>query len=341
LNPEIELDGQIGGGSVIRVGIPLALALGKSLYITNVRQNRKRRGLQEQHLAGLELLQKITGAAYVGDHLGSLELFVDPGSYAFNPLELPTVSIPSSGAVSLVYQTLTNYCFAARKPAGFEFLGGGSHVQFSPNFDVLTHVNTPLFEKFGLKAAIQLEKPGFYPQGGAKGRILLQPVEFDQIRLEEGEMEELVVIAVAAESYRSEQIAEKMIQGFKENAHPTSEFAGYAPSDSKGAAISAILKYDTGIAKAIARVFQGSRDPIDLGRTTAKAAKKIAYTGAAVDEQLADQLIVPLAFAPKGSSYTFDRMYPHVSTNIAVVQQILGEVFNLEQLDSGYRITRQ
>ena len=339
MNPEIELDGKIGGGSVIRVGIPLCLALGKSLHVVDVRHNRKRRGLQDQHLAGLQLLQKITNASYIGDHSGSVDLFV--GTYSFSPVHLPSIDIPSAGAVSLVFQSLSNYCFASRLPAGFEFNGGGSHVQFSPNFDVLSHVNAPLFEKFGLRVAIQLDKPGFFPSGGAKGKFLLQPVEFDRVNLEEGEMTELLIIAVASQELRKDQIAELMIKGFKEKSRPTSEFAGYAPSDSRGGALSAVLKYDTGIGKAIARVYQGSRDPVEIGRSTSNAAKKIAYNGCAVDEQLADQLIVPLAFAPSGSSYTFDKMYPHVNTNIEVVQQILGDIFEIEEQQDLITITRK
>ena len=150
----------------------------------------------------------------------------------------------------------------------------------------------------------------------------------------------LSVIAVASEDYRGEQIAEKMVEGFKKTSHPTEEFAGYAQTDSKGGAISAILKYDTGLAKAIARVYQKSMDPVELGRTTAKAAKKIAYTGAAVDEQLADQLVLPLAVSPTGSSYTFDKMYPHVKTNIKVVEEILGKTFDISKEDGIYRLTK-
>jgi RNA 3'-terminal phosphate cyclase (ATP) len=342
VSSEIELDGNLGGGSVIRVGVPLALALQRPLHITNVRHQRLRRGLQEQHLSGLQILKEITGATFSGDHLGSVELFVESGTgYTFDLKDIPVVNIPTAGAVSLVYQTLSNYCFASRNPAGFDFTGGGSHVQFAPNFDVLHHVNVPIFEKFGLQSAVQLNRPGFFPKGGAKGRILMNPIDFGQVQLEEGEMTELLAIASMSREYEKDRLGEQLIKGFRQSAKPTSQFAGYAEADCKGGALSAILKYDNGLAKAIARVYQGKLDPLELGRTTAKAAKKISYNGVAVDEQLADQLIVPLAFAPRGSSYTFDKRYQHVNTNIQVVEQIMGPIFDIEEIEGGFRIIRK
>lgn len=341
MKEEIELDGNLGGGSVIRVGVPLAIALKRPLHIVNVRHQRLRRGLQEQHLSGLKVLQELTGVKYIGDHLGSVELFIEPSNKnKFDINNIPEVNIATSGAVSLVFQTLSNYCFASQNLGGFDFVGGGSHVQFAPNFDVLQHVNAPIFKIFGLQCAVQLSRPGFYPKGGARGRILLQPIPFGQIQLDEVDMTELVVIASMSREYEKEGLGEKLIRGFKQSAHPTSEFSGYAEADSKGGAISAIMKYENGVAKAIARVYQGKLDPLDLGRTTAKAAKKISYNGVAVDEQLADQLIVPLAFSPRGSYYTFDKRYPHVNTNIEVVEQILGSIFDIEEIESGFKITR-
>ncbi|MFX1507885.1 MAG: RNA 3'-terminal phosphate cyclase [Promethearchaeota archaeon] len=62
---------------------------------------------------------------------------------------------------------------------------------------------------------------------------------------------------------------------------------------------------------------------------------------ATVDEQLADQLILPLAMAPNGSSYTFDKLYEHVETNLKVIRHLMWEVLDLQPEKKIYRLTRQ
>lgn len=337
---QIELDGKVGGGSVLRVGIPLAIALGKPLHITNVRYHRKRRGIQSQHQTGINLLAALTQSQVIGSNLGSTEIFVTPGSSRPDGSSIPHVTIPSSGAVSLVFQTLSNFAFAARVPCGFAFKGGGSHVAFSPNFDVLTHVNAPLFKMFGLESFFQLSKPGFYPVGGAEGKVFMRPIEFQRINLEKGELIEHRLFSSASSSLQTEKIAERQISGYTQVLKVDDSFAGYADADSKGATLSAIMKYDTGAIKSIARNYESRIKPEDMGKRAAKAAEDELSHEGAVDEQLADQLLVPLAFAPKGSSYTFKKMYPHVRTNIEVIQQIMGKVFLVEDREDHIFIER-
>ena len=59
-------------------------------------------------------------------------------------------------------------------------------------------------------------------------------------------------------------------------------------------------------------------------------------------EQLADQLLLPLAFSPIGSQYTFDKMYPHVKTNLEVINIIMGDILSLEKLGENlHKLTRK
>ena len=337
----IEIDGTIGGGSVLRLGVPLAIALGKSLRITNIRQvKERRRGLQIQHLTGLNFLTQLTGSQLLGGSIGSSEIYLTPGSI-LPPIDvLPKIEIPTAAAVSLIIQILSNYVFAAKKPLAFEFEGGGTHVAHSPNFDILFQVNKPLFELFGVRMHIQLLRPGFYPKGGAKGRVMLEPISMPKIVLTAGEVTDIEVISSATTSLKTQKTAEQQLRGFKSVLNPNREFAGYAEADSTGNVCSAIIKYTGNSIKGLAQFGKQNLSPEDVGRETAKLATSEIQNLASVDEQIADQLILPLAFAPSGSSYTFDRMYEHVETNLKIIKYFLGDVLDLQKKSKVYQLTK-
>ncbi|MFV2015291.1 MAG: RNA 3'-terminal phosphate cyclase, partial [Candidatus Heimdallarchaeota archaeon] len=93
--------------------------------------------------------------------------------------------------------------------------------------------------------------------------------------------------------------------------------------------------------KGIAFVGDSKISGEENGHLTAKETLKEIENSASVDEQLADQLLLPLAFSPPGSSYTFDKMYPHVKTNLEVIEIILGNVIQLDKLNENlYKLTR-
>ncbi|MFV2014360.1 MAG: RNA 3'-terminal phosphate cyclase [Candidatus Heimdallarchaeota archaeon] len=329
---KLVIDGSIGGGSVLRVGVPLAIALNKPIHVFNIRQHRQKKGLRTQHLTGLQLLCQLTGSVLEGGSIGSSRITVYPHQVFVPDKQHPMIQLPTSAAVSLIVQTLSNYVFVSQKSIGFDFVGGGTHVNWSPNFDILMEVNKPLFEKFGLKLHAQLMKPGFYPEGGAMGRIFMEPLGRKKVVLESGEVESIDVISNASSQFRYQKIAERQIAGFKSIIPDvTKELVGYADSMSTGSACSSIIRYDSGTVKGVARIGQEGIKPEDTGRRTAKAARKEIQNKGSLDEQLADQLILPLAMLPSGSKYSFERIFPHIDANFKVVKHILGDVLKMKQ----------
>jgi RNA 3'-terminal phosphate cyclase (ATP) len=63
-----------------------------------------------------------------------------------------------------------------------------------------------------------------------------------------------------------------------------------------------------------------------------EALRYLAY-GAPVGEHLADQLLVPLALAGGGSSYTTGPLSLHTTTNIQVIQKFLDIDISTTQID--------
>ena len=204
-------------------------------------------------------------------------------------------------------------------------------------------VNKPLFELFGLRLHIQLQRPGFYPKGGALGKVFMEPVPFTKIHLTTGKLKSIDVFSSASTDLKPEKVAELQLRGFKSVIkNVTQTFAGYAPATSSGFACSSIIKYEGNSIKGIARIGDSKISGDENGRLTAQETKEELENSASVDEQLADQLILPLCFAPSGSSYTFDKIYPHVKTNLEVINIIMGDILSLEKLSENlHKLTRK
>ena len=204
------------------------------------------------------------------------------------------------------------------------------------------HVNKPLFELFGVRLHIQLVKPGYYPQGKALGRIYLEPIPppTTKVVLTTGQVKSIDVYSYASADLKGKMIAEKQLSAFKTILQPTKEYIGYANASSTGYSCSAVVSYTGNSIKGIAQIGSQSDSPEEVGKETGLLTKKEIENSATVDQQLADQLILPLAFAPSGSEYVFDNMYEHVNTNLLVIKQVLGDIIKIQKEGSLYRLTK-
>ncbi|MHA2096076.1 MAG: RNA 3'-terminal phosphate cyclase, partial [Candidatus Hodarchaeales archaeon] len=165
-------------------------------------------------------------------------------------------------------------------------------------------------------------------------------IPFSKVILTTGSMANIEVFSSAAASLRAQKTSEKQLSGFRSILKPNKEFAGYAEADNPGSACSAIIKYDGNSLKGVAQVGRQSSAPEDLGKETAKMTSQEIRNPATVDEQMADQLILPLAFAPSGSSYTFEKLYEHVETNLKIIKHFLGDILELKKEGTVYRLIK-
>jgi RNA 3'-terminal phosphate cyclase (ATP) len=71
-----------------------------------------------------------------------------------------------------------------------------------------------------------------------------------------------------------------------------------------------------------------------IGQDVARAALRYLQSTAAVDEHLADQLVLPMALAGAGS-FTAVAASSHLLTNIGVIEKFLPVSFDVETLGRG------
>ena len=173
----LEIDGAHGegGGQILRTALALAVAVRRAVRLTRVRAGRPRPGLQPQHLTVVRALAAVSGAEVRGDALGSTELTFVPhelraGEYRFDVGALRG----SAGSVTLLFQALLLPLVHAGGPSRLTLVGG-THVPWSPSVPYITEVFLPALEATGVRARVELRRPGWYPAGGGEVDAIVEP----------------------------------------------------------------------------------------------------------------------------------------------------------------------
>jgi RNA 3'-terminal phosphate cyclase (ATP) len=313
--------------------LALSAVLGEPVKVENIRVKRPNPGLQAQHLTAVRALASVCRARVEGAELGSSTLTFEPqsaprsGEYSWDVAEARKGG--SAGSVCLVFQALLVPLLVARGESRL-FLGGGTHVAWSPPFHYLESVYLPVLGGMGVKARVDLERWGWYPVGGglmtaqiAGGRNTFRRMPGFQCS-DRGEIRRLSGISAAANLPR--HIAERQ----KNRAEEVLRAEGFEPE------IEIVAPPSTGRGTVLflAAEFESVRTGFtSLGRR-GKPAEHVAddachdflryyRSEAALDQHLADQIILPLALAEGPSSFTTCRITKHLLTNAWIVERHL------------------
>src|SRR5207237_4257838 len=85
-----------------------------------------------------------------------------------------TFSIETAGSAMLVLQTILPPLILASAPSKL-VLEGGTHNPHAPPFDFIQRAFLPLINQMGPSVTAMLERPGFYPAGGGRCIVTVQP----------------------------------------------------------------------------------------------------------------------------------------------------------------------
>jgi len=316
------VDGSVGegGGQILRTSLALSLCLGIPFKITNIRAHRKKPGLRRQHLVCVNAAAQIGKAKVKGAKQGHQELTFAPtaitsGHYRFD--------IGTAGSTTLVLQTILPALIIAKGPSTL-LLEGGTHNPFAPPFDFIQRVFIPIINSMGPKINAQLERPGYYPKGGGRLNVTIQPA--DKLRTfhinERGGISECRTKAVVAGLPR--HIAERELGVIEQKLGWDKEYLQVIeqPADMGPGNIVCIeikSKYITEIFTGFGK--KGVRAE-DVAKIAANAAIRYLESGVPVGKYLADQLLLPLALA-NGGSYTTLKPSLHTKTNSDVIKLFL------------------
>lgn len=173
----IHIDGSQGegGGQIVRSSLALSMVTGRPVTIERIRAGRSKPGLLNQHLTAVRAAKEICRGTVVGDAIGSSTFTfrpgeVVPGDYHF--------AIGTAGSATLVLQTVLPPLLIAERPSRL-ILEGGTHNPWAPPFDFLQRTFLPLVNRMGPKVTATLERPGFYPAGGGRFVVEIEPAPRD------------------------------------------------------------------------------------------------------------------------------------------------------------------
>jgi len=314
-----------GGGQVLRSSLALSLVTGRPLLIENIRAGRKKPGLMRQHLTAVEAAAEVGRAAVKGAAIGSRQLVfrpaqVEPGCYTF--------SVGTAGSATLVLQTVLPALLLADGPSEL-ILEGGTHNPLAPSWDFLAKAYLPLVKRLGPSIETQLFQPGFYPAGGGRFSVRIEPARaLGQLELlERGEITARRVRALIAHLPRHipqrecRTIAAKT--GWDESC-----FAIEEVKNSRGPGNVVMIELE---AENVTEVFTG------FGQLGVKAevvameplceAQEYLAAGVPVGRHLADQLMLPLGIGAwrgaGGGVFRTLALSPHAETHLEILRRFL------------------
>jgi RNA 3'-terminal phosphate cyclase (ATP) len=333
----VRIDGSYGegGGQIIRTALSLSAMTGRPLEIENVRAGRSKPGLQRQHLTAVHAAAALCDAEVTGAAVGSTYFRFEPRG---EPVPRPyRFEIGTAGAAPLVIQT-TLLPLACAGTASSVTVVGGTHVPHAPPADYLESVYLPALRPVGLNAALSYPRAGFYPRGG--GEIVLDVEPSGPLKALDltgrGKLVSLTAYIVTAElpdhvSERGAAAVERFMKGI---GRPVTVVPRKLSSAGAGAAVVLAVECEGGFAG-----FSAIGEP---GKPMERVAEEPCgeflewwKTGAACDEHLADQLVLPMALAKGESRWTTSEVTEHLRTVLWLTRQFLPIRYDLEERDDG------
>ncbi|MBK5292996.1 MAG: RNA 3'-terminal phosphate cyclase [Acidobacteriia bacterium] len=333
----IRIDGSFGegGGQILRTSLSLSIVTGQPFRIENIRAKRERSGLLRQHLTAVRAAAEICAGQVEGASLGSTALTFKPGCVKSGDYHF---AIGSAGSGTLVLQTVLPALMTASGPSKI-VIEGGTHNQAAPPFHFLERAFLPLVRQMGPRMTLQLERYGFYPAGGGRFVVEIQPSKtLAPIELpERGEIVSRRVIAIVANLPR--HIAQREVTKVADVLNWGPELTSVEETKNS-AGPGNIVMVEVGDS-ACTEVFSGFGQ---LGVSAEQVAEEVAREAsdyivgkASAGEHLTDQLLLPMALAG-GGVFTAQKINQHSRTNMNVIETFLPIRFKMREEEGFTRV---
>ncbi|WP_246045804.1 RNA 3'-terminal phosphate cyclase [Halorussus ruber] len=335
----LELDGEAGGGQLLRTALALSMVSQTPFRMENIRGNRPTPGLKSQHLTGVHAAAEVCDAAVEGAEPESEELTFRPGAPTGGRVE---VEIGTAGSLLLLFDALVPIATRLDRPLAVTATGG-TDVKWSPTMAHYRRVKLPLVRNAGLFGTVESARSGgtgFYPAGGGEATLLLAPSEMDPIEAtDRGSLEGVRIYSKSSADLAEADVAERQaagaveefLAGLDEEIPVTERTVSAVETLSTGSAIAVALDYEETTAGFDALGEKG-KPAEEVGAEVAEKALGFHEGVGAVDAHTADQLVVLLALA--GGQVAIPEVTAHVRTGVDLVNEF-GFPVEIEEGESG------
>ena len=329
----IELDGAQGegGGQILRTALTLSMLTGTPFQIEHIRAKRSKPGLLRQHLTAVQAAMEISGATVEGAEAGSQTLRFTPGAIRGGDYRF---AIGTAGSCTLVLQTILPALWFADAPSTVS-VSGGTHNRAAPPVDFLIRAWLPLMARMGVTQTLALKRHGFYPAGGGEVVATVTPcagalgaLHLTERGAQQALRAEGIVAGIRGGVARRElDTLGRLVPGIE----GTVRELGHEEGPGNALVLDIVHEHVT-------EVFTGFGErgvtAETIGQQVAHAALRYLHSTAAVDEYLADQLVLPMALAGAGSLRVVTAS-SHLLTNIGVIEKFLPVEVDVRPLASG------
>jgi RNA 3'-terminal phosphate cyclase (ATP) len=330
----IEIDGSMGegGGQIVRTALSLSVAIQRSICVTNIRAGRSTPGLRPQHVTAVEAAAAIgraeTSEVDVGTDCFTFEPHgVEPGRYHFD--------VGTAGSAILVLQTVLPPLLTALAPSRLT-VEGGTHNRSAPPFEFFSQTYLPVVERMGPTLHASLGRHGFYPKGGGRCTVDIEPVvQLEPFQLlTRGSLRRRRVRAIVAHLPR--HIAEREIATMRNHLNALDEARIETPdADSAGNVLLFELAFDH-ITEVVSGFGEKGLPAEEVAMSVVNEATQYLDGEAPVGSYLADQLLLPLALG--GGTFRTSVLTTHTHTNAAVVEHLTDVELSIREDESGWTV---
>ena len=323
----IYIDGaaKSGSGTIVRYAIALSSLLGEELHINNIRAKRDKPGLRPQHLTSVTACAHMCGAHIEGAVVNSKEIVYKPGRIKGGHYQW---DIGTAGSTTLLVMTLLPLALFAREETVLR-ISGGLFQDFAPSAYHMQHVLFPILGKMGIRAELEIIRPGYVPQGGGIIQVNIKPVgtSIKPLKLlEQGKVKEVTGLALSSHlreqrvSQRMAQECQKLLAGRGYRARIETLWDETALQ--AGASLVLWARTDSGCLLGSDQAGKKGRSSENIGKYVTQNLLQDLKVGATVDRYLADQLIIYAALAGGATEYIMPRLTEHVDTNLWLAEKL-------------------
>jgi RNA 3'-terminal phosphate cyclase (ATP) len=323
----IHIDGSAksGSGTIVRYSVALASLLGEELHITNIRARRDKPGLRPQHLASVKACAEMCGAQMTGAVVDSMELIYRPGHRVKGGHYQRDIG--TAGSTTLLVMSLLPVAVFAEEETVLR-VSGGLFQDFAPSAYHMQYVLFPTLARMGIRANLEIVRPGYVPRGGGVIQVDIKPVSQEikpLVRLEQGKVSSIRGIALS--SHLDEP---RVSQRMADECRKILAKAGYRAwietvrdesSLQAGASLAIWAETDSGCLLGADRAGARGRSSESIGRHVAQTLLEDLATGATVDRYLADQIIIYGMLASGTTEYIIPSFTEHIDANLWLVEK--------------------
>lgn len=320
-----------GGGQVLRTSASLSLVTGQPFQITNIRGKREKKGLMRQHVTSLEAACAISASECDDLAVGASEITFRPGAVKAGNYKF---AVGTAGSTNLVLQTILPALIFADGPSHV-VLDGGTHNLMAPPYDFIERTFLPIINRMGPTVSATLVRHGFYPQGGGRIEIDINPAPLQRIDcVERGKLWSTKGTAYFAGlpfdiADREVKAANKVL-GWDEGSIGVREL----PEDQGPGNILILEAAFENVSEVVSGFGKFGLKAERLAKTAAKRMKGYMESEAFAGPYLADQLLLPFALAG-GGSFTTVKPSQHARTGADIIERFTGRKFEFGLQESG------